>query len=137
MNTMVNDGIQRERLLAGLSGFFGLVAIALACVGVYGIVSYTASSRQREIGIRLALGARAADVMRTVLGRVAIVSGAGLLGGAVLTLSASAAAKSLVFGVEPGDPALLLLIVAFIVASAAAAASVPVRRAFGPIRSCR
>ena len=129
MNSMVNDGIQRERLLAGLSAFFGLVAIALACVGVYGIVSYAASSRQREIGIRLALGARAMDVVRTVLGRVALVGGAGLLCGAVLTLVASAAAKSFVFGVEPGDPALLLLIVAFIITSAAAAASAPVRRA--------
>jgi predicted permease len=129
VRSMVSDGVQREWLLLNLSGFFGLIAIALALVGVYGIVSYTASSRQREIGIRVALGARAADVIRTVLGRVAVVSGAGLLVGSVLTLSVSAAAKSYVFGVEPGDPVLLMLIVAVITIAAAAAAAAPVRRA--------
>ena len=70
--------------MATLSGFFGLIALALAVVGVYGVVSYTAASRQREIGIRLALGARAADVMRTVLLRMAVTGGVGLAAGLVL-----------------------------------------------------
>jgi predicted permease len=129
MSEMTGQSIGRERLMATLSGFFGLTALALAIVGVYGVVSYTATSRQREIGIRLALGARAADVMRTVLLRMAVTGGVGLAAGLVLTFSVSTTAASLLYGVEPRDPRLFTLTAAVTIVSALAAACMPVRRA--------
>ena len=98
------QSIGREQLMAALSAFFGLTALALAVVGVYGVVSYTAASRQREIGIRLALGARAAHVVRTVLARLAVTSGVGLAAGLIVSASVSVTAASFLYGVEPRDP---------------------------------
>ena len=129
MSDMTAQSISRERLMATLSGFFGLAALALSVVGVYGVVSYTASSRQREIGIRLALGARPADVMRTVLVRLAVTGGVGLAAGLVLTFSVSTAAAALLYGVEPRDPRLFTLTAVITILSALAAAFTPVRRA--------
>ena len=77
LDNLAAESLQRERLMASLSGFFGAIAIVLAAVGVYGVVSYTAESRDREIGIRLALGARARHILRAVLGRVTAVVGTG------------------------------------------------------------
>ena len=68
LDELATDSLQRERLMANLSGFFGAIAIVLAAVGVYGVVAYTASTRRRDIGIRLALGASGAHVIRIVLG---------------------------------------------------------------------
>lgn len=129
MSEMTAQSISRERLMATLSAFFGLTALALAIVGVYGVVSYTAASRQREIGIRLALGARSADVIRTVLFRMAVTGGVGLAAGLLLTFSVSTTAASLLYGVGPRDPRLFALTAAVTVVSALAAAFMPVRRA--------
>jgi len=129
MSEMTAQSISRERLMATLSGFFGLTALALAIVGVYGVVSYTATSRQREIGIRLALGARSADVIRTVLFRMAVTGGVGLAAGLLLTVSVSATAASLLYGVEAREPRLFTLTAAVTIVSALAAAFMPVRRA--------
>ena len=129
MSEMTAQSISRERLMATLSGFFGLTALALAVVGVYGVVSYTATSRQREIGIRLALGARSADVMRTVLVRLAVTGGVGLAAGLLLTFSVSTTAAALLYGVEPRDPRLFTLTAVVTILSALAAAFMPVRRA--------
>jgi len=129
MSEMTAQSISRERLMATLSGFFGLTALALAVVGVYGVVSYTATSRQREIGIRLALGARSTDVMRTVLVRLAVTGGVGLAAGLLLTFSVSTTAAALLYGVEPRDPRLFTLTAVVTILSALAAAFMPVRRA--------
>jgi predicted permease len=129
LDDLVAGSSQRERLMARLAGFFGLVAIALAAVGVYGVVSYTAVSRQREIGIRLALGARASHIMRTVLGRVGIVAGGGLLVGGALTIPASTLAQALLYGVELQDPQIVGSILGVVVGCGVVAASVPARRA--------
>jgi predicted permease len=129
MADMTAQSIARERLMATISGLFGLTALALAIVGVYGVVSYTASSRQREIGIRLALGAHAADVIRTVLARMAITGGAGLAAGLVMAGSLSAIAASFLYGVEARDPRLFAVTAAVIASAALAAAAAPVRRA--------
>ena len=123
------QSIGREQLMAALSAFFGLTALALAVVGVYGVVSYTAASRQREIGIRLALGARSADVVRTVLARLAVTSGVGLAAGLIVAASVSVTAASFLYGVEARDPRLLTLTAGVVVAAALAAAVIPVRRA--------
>ena len=123
------QSIGREQLMATLSAFFGLTALALAAVGVFGVVSYTAASRQREIGIRLALGARAAHVLRSVFSRLAVTSGVGLAAGLIVTSPVSAMAASFLYGVESRDLRLLTLTAGVVAAAALAAAVVPVRRA--------
>lgn len=129
LDDMAAESLQRERLMASLSGFFGAIAIVLAAVGIYGVVSYTAASRQREIGIRLALGARAVHVARAILGRLAVVVGAGLFFGLVLAISANATAAFLPYGIEPREPWMITLIVGVIAGSALLAAVLPARRA--------
>jgi predicted permease len=123
------QSVGREQLMATLSGFFGLIALALAVVGVYGVVSYTAASRRREIGIRLALGARAADVVRTVIFRTAVTGAVGLAAGLIVTALVSETAASFLYGVEPRDPRLFTITAAVVIAAALAAAVTPVRRA--------
>ena len=129
MDELETDSLQRERLMASLSGFFGAIAIVLAAVGVYGVVAYTASTRRRDIGIRLALGASGAHVVRIVLGRTAVVVAAGLLLGLGLALPATAAARSLLFGVDAREPWFMALIVVVLGGSGLAAAALPTRRA--------
>ena len=126
---MVSTAAHGERLMASLAGLFGAIALVLAVVGVYGVVAYTAASRRREIGIRLALGARARDVLRAVLRRVVIVIGAGMTAGLVLALSASGMASSLLYGVKPADPQVLAFILAVIIGAALLAIAMPARRA--------
>ena len=139
MTDQTAQSIGREQLMATLSVFFGLTALALAIVGVYGVVSYTAASRQREIGIRLALGARAAHVVRTVLARLAVTSSVGLVTGAIVTASVSATAATFLYGMEPRDPRILTLTMGVVVVAALAAAVVPVWRALAidPVRALK
>jgi predicted permease len=130
---------QRERLMARLAGFFGAIALVLAAVGVYGVVAYSAASRRREIGIRLALGARAADITRTVIGRIAVVAASGLIAGLILTLSTRALAESFLYGVRLEDPGVLALILGVIAGAGVLAAIVPTRRALriDPVQALR
>ncbi len=129
LDELATDSLQRERLMASLSGFFGAIAIVLAAVGVYGVVAYTASTRRRDIGIRLALGASGANLIRIVLARTAVVIGAGLLLGLGLALPATTAAQSLLFGVDAREPWLMALIVVVLGGSGLAAAALPTHRA--------
>ena len=129
LDSLAADSLQRERLMASLSGFFGIIAIVLAAVGVSGVVSYSAASRRREIGIRLALGARGAHVIRAVLGRLALVVGAGLMVGLVLALPVNAATRSLLYGVDPREPWVMVLIATVIAGAGVVAAAVPAHRA--------
>ena len=129
LDEMATDSLQRERLMANLSGFFGGIAIVLAAVGVYGVVAYAAASRRHEIGIRLALGARGADVLRALLGRVALVIGVGLMLGLALAIPRNAATASLLYGIDPREPWAIALIVGIMAASGLLAALVPARRA--------
>jgi predicted lysophospholipase L1 biosynthesis ABC-type transport system permease subunit len=129
LEEMTVDSLQRERLMANLSGFFGFVAVVLTAAGVAGVVSYTAASRRREIGIRLALGARGSDVLRALLGRIALVIGAGLMLGLVLAMPTNGAAASLLYGIDPREPWALVVIAIFIAGSGLLAAFLPARRA--------
>jgi ABC-type antimicrobial peptide transport system permease subunit len=128
---VVAGSMQTERLMATLSGCFGAIAILLSAVGVFGLVSYTVTSREREIGIRLALGARVSHVMVTVLGRMSAVAGVGLLAGALLTIPASGLATSLLYGVQLTHPRVMALILGTIIGAGLLAALGPVRRALG------
>jgi predicted permease len=117
------------RFTAALFGAFALLAVVLAAVGLFGIVSYAVARRTREIGVRVALGADPAALTRTILGQgirlVAVGCATGLLG----AFGASRALTALVFGVSPADPAALGGAVALLAAVALAASALPLRRA--------
>jgi predicted permease len=118
-----------EGLVARLSTFFGLLALALACTGIYGLLSYEVSRRTREIGIRMAVGARQSDVVRLVVRQGLLVA----LVGAVIGTGASFAAKRLVseilYRVRLGDPATLAVVAFLLFLVALAACYLPARRA--------
>jgi predicted permease len=125
----IRDGLTPERLMAILSGFFGLLAAVLAMVGLYGVISFIVARRRNEIGIRLALGAERGQVVAMVMreaGRLLLI---GIVTGASLSLVAGHAARSTLFGLKPYDP-LTLVAAALLLATIASAASfLPARRA--------
>jgi putative ABC transport system permease protein len=100
----VTASIAQDRLVAMLSGFFGALALLLAGLGLYGVTAYAVALRRAEIGIRMALGAAPAGVVRMVLSRVSRVVGAGVLVGAAISLAASTLIGSLLYGIEARDP---------------------------------
>ena len=119
----------RPRFLATLLGAFGLVALALAAVGTYGILSYAVAERKHEIGIRMALGANRSSVMSMVLGQGLRVTMIGLVLGIVGALAVTRLATSLLFGVEATDPSTFAVVALFITLVAVAASTIPARRA--------
>jgi predicted permease len=124
------DGLlTRERVLALLSGFFGLLGLLLAAVGLYGLTSYSVNRQRREIGIRLALGARRATVIGLVLQRSSLLIASGIAAGTVASLWLSQFLVALLFGVEPQDPLTLLGSAALLLAVGLLAAGLPAWRA--------
>jgi ABC-type antimicrobial peptide transport system permease subunit len=104
----VRSSLIQERLVASLSGFFGALALLLAAIGLYGVTSYNVSRRRTEIGIRMALGAQPARVVRMVLRRVAWLVAAGVAAGALVTVWAATFVSTLLFGLAPRDPLTLV-----------------------------
>jgi putative ABC transport system permease protein len=139
MTEQFQGKVVRERIIAILSGFFGGLALLLAGIGLYGVTSYGVSRRRTEIGIRMALGADAAAVIRLVLGRVAMLVGLGVLAGAALSLWAARFVGSLVYGLEPRDPLTLASAAVALAVVGAFAAWLPARRAtrIDPLRVLR
>jgi putative ABC transport system permease protein len=129
MTTDIRDTLLRERLLATLSGAFGALAAILTLVGLYGLVAYTVARRTNEIGIRMALGARASDVARLIVHETGMLLSIGIVAGVVLALAGGRAAASLLFGVRPHDPLTLLGAVAGLAVIAFGASYLPARRA--------
>ncbi len=125
----IRDGLVEERLMATLSGFFGLLAVLLAVVGLYGVISYVVAMRRNEIGIRMALGASRADVVgiivRQTLGLLALGVGVGV----VLALAAVRSTSSLLFGLQPNDPLSFAGASALLITIALIASFLPARRA--------
>jgi hypothetical protein len=125
----VDRSLWQERLLAGLAGCFGVFALSLSAIGLYGILAYFVAGRRREIGLRMALGAESGHVIWLVAKRAVPSLGAGILAGGVLSLLASSWIRTLLYGVQPVDPwsasgAFLLLTII-----GAGAAMVPTLRA--------
>jgi putative ABC transport system permease protein len=129
MNGLVRDSLQRERLMATLSGFFGILAGVLATIGLYGVMSYMVERRRNEIGIRIALGADRGVVVAMILREAAALLGAGLVVGGLAAIGAARWASTLLFGLRPGDPATLATAAAALTIVAAAASSLPAWRA--------
>jgi predicted permease len=117
------------RLFGWMFSIFGGVALALASVGVYGVLAYSVSQRTQEIGVRMALGASREDVFRLVVGDGARLAGAGILCGIVGALGANQAVKSLLYNVSTTDPISFVGTAAFLAAIALVASYVPARRA--------
>jgi len=127
--TEVEESLLRERLMAALSGFFGFLAAVLATVGLYGVISYMVARRRNEIGIRIALGANRANVLRLVFREAAILLLAGLALGTALAVAAARTAGSLLYGLQPTDPLTIELAVGLLAVVALAASFVPAFRA--------
>jgi predicted permease len=125
----INQLLFQERLVARLSSFFGALALALACVGLYGLLSYEVTRRTREIGIRMALGAGHRDVLRVVVRQGLVVAVTGVVVGGAAALELTRFLDSLLFEVRPNDPATLVAVAAILLAVAFAACWIPARRA--------
>ena len=125
----VDKQINQEITFAQLCSAFAILATLIACVGLYGAVSYTVARRTGEIGIRMALGAQRGGVVRMVLREVVMLVAAGLLVGMAAALATSKFVASFLFGMTPNDPLALTLGVITLLTAALLAAYVPARQA--------
>jgi len=129
LKTQIRDTMQRERLMASLSGFFGVLAALLATVGLYGVISYMVARRRNEIGIRMALGADRGRVLALIMREAALLLAIGLAIGTGLSLASTRAAAALLFGLKPHDPATLTLAALSLGVVATVASYLPALRA--------
>jgi len=129
LETRVHNSLLQDELMATLSGFFGFLAALLAAIGLYGVISYMVVQRTKEIGIRMAIGAKRIDVVKMILREAGMLTLAGLVIGTGLALAAAQAAKSLLYGLKPRDPLTLVMAVILLSAVATLASFLPAHRA--------
>jgi predicted permease len=129
LNDQVNDSINNEIVIAKLSSFFGLLALLLACIGLYGIMSYAVGGRTREIGVRMALGARREDVLWLVLRSAVVMIAIGVLIGIPAALAAGRLIQSMLFQLTSFDPLSMLAVIVLLTVVALLAGWIPARRA--------
>ena len=139
MRAQVSESLFLERLVAGLSGAFGVLATLLAAVGLYGVMSYTVTRRTREIGIRMAIGAERSSVLWLVLKEVSVLAALGIGIGAPLALGLSRFAQSQLFGLTPYDPLTLVVAMMLLAVVTLGSGYLPARRAtrVDPMRALR
>jgi putative ABC transport system permease protein len=139
MTDVLGSAVAERRFLMRLLVAFGAIATGLALLGIYGVMAYSVSQRTREIGIRIAIGARQEDVSRMVMRQGIALTAAGVAAGVVAGLSLSQFIKSQLFGVQPSDPKTLIAVLLVMTIVGAAAAYLPARRAasIDPIRALR
>jgi predicted permease len=125
----VSRGVSRDRLVANLSGTFAAIALLLACLGLYGTISYSVSRRVSELGVRMALGASRQDVLRLILREALVLVVAGGLVGLPLAFVAGTSLGSMLYGVPPADPAPYLIAAGLLTVVAGSAAWLPAYRA--------
>jgi len=133
------DSIAAPRLTANLLGLFALLALAIAAAGIGGVMALAVSQRTHEIGVRMAIGARPAEIVRMILSQGMGLALVGVVLGVACAFALTRAVKSFLFGVTPNDPATFLGVAAVLAASALAACYVPARRAaqVDPLRALR
>jgi putative ABC transport system permease protein len=129
MEQVLARSVSRARVLAALLAGFSVIALVLAAVGVYGVIAHTVAERRRELAIRVALGARAGQVVWPVVGRGSVLVGAGLAAGAAVTVVAVQGIRAQLYGVRPLDVASLLVVGLGIAAVGLVATWLPARRA--------
>jgi predicted permease len=127
----IDSTMQNERIFASLTAGFGLLALALACVGIYGIMAYSVSNRRNEIGIRLALGAQPGQVQGMILRESTWLAVAGIVVGVVAALLLTRLVKSMLYGIQPYDLPTVAGGVSILLLVALAASWIPARRAAG------
>jgi putative ABC transport system permease protein len=139
LSTLVGRSAAQRLFVTRLLGGFAVVALLLAAIGLYGVVSYGVAQRTRELGVRMALGAQRRDVLRIVLSSGVLLVGIGVGGGLAAAVVATRFLGALVFGVSPVDPATFAGAAAVLIVVAVAAHWVPARRALriDPARALR
>lgn len=125
----IERSLFQERLIARLSSFFGGLSLLLACVGLYGLLSYEVTRRTREIGVRTALGAQQRDLLRLVIGEGIALAGVGALVGVAAALGLTRYLQSLLYGVRPTDPATFFGVALLLTCVSLLACYLPARRA--------
>ena len=129
LDRQVRGSLLRERLMATLSGVFGGLAVLIATVGLYGVMAYSVARRRIEIGIRMALGADRGSVVRMIVKDAGMLLVVGVAIGAGLAVYAARSAATLLYGLEPRDPATLAVAVAALASATILASWIPARRA--------
>jgi ABC-type antimicrobial peptide transport system permease subunit len=129
MDAVLRESLSRPRLLAQLLGGFAALALFLASIGTYGLLSYLVTERRREIGIRMALGAERGSVLRHIMGQGLRLALFGLAAGMAGAFALTRLMATLLFDVEPNDPATLVAVAAAITGVATLACFIPAQRA--------
>jgi ABC-type antimicrobial peptide transport system permease subunit len=129
LNLQLDESVSRERLLAVLSSIMGVLALTLASVGLYGVISYSVSRETKSIGIRMALGAKAGTILWNVFRRVLLLLSSGIGIGLLCVFGLSRYLKSLLYGLSPNDPANIVVSAAILIVISLLAAYFPAREA--------
>jgi predicted permease len=125
----ITQSLFQERLMARVAGFFGVLTLVLACIGLYGLLSYEVAWRTRELGIRVALGAQSQDILRLVIRQVVVIIAIGLATGVAIALGVTRFMSTVLYNVRPNDPATIAAVAALLAVVALVACYLPARRA--------
>ena len=125
----IDQSLFQERLMARISGFFGVLTLTLACFGLYGLLSYEVAWRTRELGIRMALGAQSRDILNLVIKQVIVIIAIGLATGVAIALGVTRFMSKVLYNVRPNDPATIAGVAALLAVVALIACYLPARRA--------
>jgi predicted permease len=129
MNDVLDRSLASRRFSADLVGGFAGLAVLVASIGIYGLLAYLVGQRSREIGIRMALGARRGDILRMFLSKGVALAGVGIVAGVVVSASTASMMASLLYGVRPHDPAVFLIVPLLLFVVAVLASYLPAWRA--------
>jgi predicted permease len=129
LDRAIDNSISNEIIIAKLSTFFGVLALILASIGLYGVMSYTIAGRTRELGVRIALGAQRTDVLTMVLKEAMVLVVIGIAIGVPASIAASRIIASMLYGLKPHDPLAMVIVVALLATVGALAGFIPARRA--------
>jgi len=139
LRLQIEGSILRERLMATLSTAFGVLGMMLALTGVFGVTAYVVSRRHRELGVRLALGATGAGIVKLILVETAVVLGVGILLGAMLSLAAGSSVSAALYGVRPNDLTTMIVVTIMLGIGGLVASLIPAVRAsrVAPVEALR
>jgi predicted permease len=139
LNEEVRDNLTQPRLIARLTTIFGILALTLACLGLYGVMSYTMQRRTSEVGVRLALGSTRAAVLWLVMRETLLLAGFGAVVGLMMAIAGMRMATSFLFGLSPNDPSIIALATGLLLLASAVAGFVPAWRAtrIEPVKALR
>jgi ABC-type antimicrobial peptide transport system permease subunit len=125
----VEDSTLNQSLVAQLSAFFGLLAVFLVCIGIYGLMSYAIARRTNEIGVRMALGAGRSSILWLIMREILVLIATGIAIGVPLALAGNRLISRMLYGLSPEDPASLLAAIVLLIAIAGLAGYLPARKA--------